>query len=261
MDAAELNRRARTFEQGAEAYDRLRPQFPAEIFETLRRRVGRRWRSRVLEVGAGTGRVTIPLLGAGALVEIAEPSADMVRVLTDRLAVLGLSDHALVRQITFEQIPDENTYDLVLAAQSFHWADPETRWRRLAAMIRPDGRAFMCWNGWSLDGDHHDLEAVRAAYDADGEGVQADLIDGRSNGSWVETEVDAAPGLRTDAIDEFSWGWTLSIEDYLALLATTSQYVVVDRAQRERLFTALHTVLGEEVHLAGRTFAITIAPE
>ncbi|WP_152186616.1 class I SAM-dependent methyltransferase, partial [Segeticoccus rhizosphaerae] len=72
-------RRARSFEQGAGAYDRLRPEFPEQMFDDLAREAGDLLRRPVLEVGAGTGRATLPLVRRGARVVAVEPSADMLR--------------------------------------------------------------------------------------------------------------------------------------------------------------------------------------
>ncbi|HET7659881.1 MAG TPA: hypothetical protein VFK66_05775 [Oryzihumus sp.] len=77
MDAIDMMKRARSFEHGADDYERLRPDFPTQLFDDIRTAAGARLDGRVLEVGAGTGRATLPLVRGGAMVEVVEPSKDL----------------------------------------------------------------------------------------------------------------------------------------------------------------------------------------
>jgi len=60
-----------------------------------------------------------------------------LRLLAGRLQAENLQDAVALRQATFEDVaPDEGPFGVVVAAQSFHWTDPETRWSRLAVLHR-----------------------------------------------------------------------------------------------------------------------------
>lgn len=124
--------RAASFAQGAAAYDRLRPGYPTDLFADLHARAGSRLTGDVLEIGAGTGRATLPLARSGAHISVVEPSADMLRILSERLRSEGLTDRVNLCQGRFEDVDTTTVYAVVVAAQSFHWADPATRWTRLA---------------------------------------------------------------------------------------------------------------------------------
>ena len=151
-------------------------------------------------------------------------------------------------------------YDVVIAAQSFHWADPGTRWSRLGSLIRPEGRAFLLWNGWAINPATHDIAAVERIYQAQGTGLQPDTGDHRSQTSWAESEINAEPGLALVGADHYSWDWRLPIQDYLGLMTTTSQYAVADAASRHQLFASLAAALGPQVDLKGRTVSHVVAP-
>jgi len=254
-----MSKRARSFEVGAATYERVRPEFPEALFDDLVATAGRRVERGVLEIGAGTGRATLPLARRGLQVQVVEPSADMVRVLAGRLAAEGLQDSVVTRRATFEEVSfDEGPFGVVVAAQSFHWADPHSRWNRLASLLAGDGLAFLFWNGWQLDPSRHDLEAVRAAYDRAGAGVVPDIDDHRGAASWAEQEVADEPLLEMAATTTYGWGRTLPVTDYLDLLATTSQYAVADAVVRRQLFDSLGPVLGATVELTGRTVLLTV---
>lgn len=187
MHGDAIAKRAKSFEKGAGDYERLRPAFPGELFDDIRAAAGARLKRRVLKVDAGTGRATLPLVRAGVTLDVVEPSADMLTVLAARLSADRSADRCRLRQTTFEDVDPLETYDVVVAAQSFHWADPATRWSRLSSLIRDDGTAFMFWNHWHLDPNEHDTAAVRALYEEHGGDLEPDLDDHRPPNSWFES--------------------------------------------------------------------------
>ncbi len=252
--------RARSFENGADNYDRLRPEFPTELFDDICTSAGVRMTGRILEVGAGTGRATLPLTRRGAKIEVVEPSAGMLEILATRLEEAGLSDRCDLRQATFEDVDSAQTYDVVIAAQSFHWTDPATRWSHLAALLGSEGRAYLFGNGWSVDRQAHDVDAIAFLYAAQGEGLQPDLTDHRSSAGWAESEIGAEAALVLTDSRIYDWPWLLPVDDYLALLRTTSQYAVASSNVREALLDALREILGDQVILHGTSRLLEVAP-
>jgi SAM-dependent methyltransferase len=214
---------------------------------------------RVLEIGAGTGRATLPLARGGARIEVVEPSEDMLGILAGRLQVEALSAQCDLRQATFEDVDPARVYDVIIAAQSFHWANPATRWPRLSSLLRADGRAYLFWNGWHLAPQAHDVDAVLALYAACGHGIRSDVADHRSDVSWAESEIEADPTLALVDARTYEWPWRLPVDDYLALLNTTSQYSVAAAGVREPLLQTLREILGDEVTLNGTTLLLQVA--
>ncbi len=260
MNADELAERAASFAEGASDYERLRPEFPERLFDDLAARAGERLAGRVLEVGAGTGLATVPLARRGATIEVVEPSADMLRVLGERLRTEGLADRVTPRRAAFEDVDAASGYDVVVAAQSFHWTDPGSRWTRLAGLLGAGGIAFLFWNGWQFDGARHDAAAVRAVYASHGGGLASDLDDHRSTAGWAEREIEAHPGLTLSHSEVYRWDHSLPVEDYLGLLATTSQYATAPATVRERLFGPLARTLGPTTYLNGSTLLLVVEP-
>lgn len=258
VDAVEWSRRAQSFQHGVSEYERLRPDFPPELFDDVCASAGPRLQGRVLEIGAGTGRATLPLVRRGATIEVVEPSTEMLRILGARLEAEGLSPTCVLRQATFEDVDPGSTYAVVAAAQSFHWTDPATRWSRLASLIRAGGRAYLFWNGWHLASPAHDLDAVRLLYATHGGGLQPDLEDHRADGRWAEREIEAEPALKLVESRAYAWPWQLNVEDYLGLLMTTSQYAVAQAGIRDPLLGALRELLGDLVTLQGMTHLLIV---
>ena len=193
------------------------------------------------------------------MVEVVEPSKDMLRILAFRLEQEALSGQCDLRQATFEDVDSAQTYDVIIAAQSFHWPDPATRWPRLTSLLRTDGRAYLFWNGWHLAPQAHDVDAVRALYTDSGHGLQPDVEDHRADVSWAESEIEAEPALGLVEARTYEWPWRLPVENYLGLLMTTSQYSVTAAGVREPLLESLRELLGDQVTLNGMTRLLQVA--
>ena len=128
---------ARSFGAVAAAYDRGRPTYPADGVRWL---VGRDAAS-VLEVGAGTGKLTAELIAQGHDVLATEPDEDMLAVLRESLPA------ARTAVATAEELPaGDRSVDVVVAAQAFHWFDHDTALPEIARVLKPGGVLALAWN-------------------------------------------------------------------------------------------------------------------
>ena len=123
------------FARGAEAYELGRPEYPAEALEPLRLLEPD---LTVLDLAAGTGKLTRPLVASGARVIAVEPVAEM-------RAALPASVEAL--DGTAESIPTgDGSVDLVTVAQAFHWFDGDAALTEIHRVLRPGGHLALLWN-------------------------------------------------------------------------------------------------------------------
>ena len=128
---------ARSFANVSDAYDRARPTYPIEAVTWMTGRVP----STVVELGAGTGKLTDRLLELGHDVLATDPLDEMLQHLRLR--------HPELRVATApaEAVPvATRTVDTVVAAQAFHWFDHEKALREAARMLKSEGRLALCWN-------------------------------------------------------------------------------------------------------------------
>ncbi|MGI8522042.1 MAG: class I SAM-dependent methyltransferase [Nocardioides sp.] len=128
---------AHSFGSVADAYDRGRPSYPREAAAWL---VGRD-AATVLELGAGTGKLTEVLVGLGHDVHATDPDRAMLDVLEKRVpaartAVAGAEDIPLA----------DRSVDVVVAAQCFHWFDLDRALPEIARVLRPGGHVALVWN-------------------------------------------------------------------------------------------------------------------
>jgi SAM-dependent methyltransferase len=144
----ESRERSLSFGEEAAAYERGRPSYPPEAIDWLLSCGAR----DVLDLGAGTGKLTIRLVERGLNVVAVDPIPEMLEVLAKSLpdtpALLGSAEEI--------PLPDDSV-DSVLVAQAWHWFDPERAIREVARVLRPGGRIGLVWNvrderlGWVKD--------------------------------------------------------------------------------------------------------------
>jgi len=119
-----------------------RPDYPEIVYETLVQRCGLGPAIRVLEVGPGTGLVTQRLLGKGARVTAVEPDPALATYLSDVAASPDLD----VVIATFEDAKVAcASFDLAVAATSFHWVDQEVGLSKLGQALKPGGWVALWW--------------------------------------------------------------------------------------------------------------------
>lgn len=136
-DRALTRSHARSFASVAEAYDRARPSYPEDAVSWL---VGSE-KSRILELGAGTGKLTELLVAAGHDVIATDPSPEMLEQL--RVRVPG----AVTAVAGAEQIPlASRSVDVIVCAQAFHWFEHELALAEIARVLRPGGTLALVWN-------------------------------------------------------------------------------------------------------------------
>jgi SAM-dependent methyltransferase len=141
---------ARGFEQGADAYERDRPGYSGEVIAWLSQELGLGPGRTVLDVAAGTGKLTRELVASGASVIAVEPvpamRAVLQRVVPDARALDG----------TAEALPiDDGTVDAITAASAFHWFDGPVAAAEFYRALRTGGRVALLWNRRRLDQPIH----------------------------------------------------------------------------------------------------------
>ncbi|MEV7090924.1 class I SAM-dependent methyltransferase [Streptomyces sp. NPDC093085] len=126
-----------TFDEDAELYDRARPRYPAPLVAEVAARAGLGPGRRVLEVGPGTGQLTVALARLGCRVTAVELGASLAAVTARNLRPFP---DAEVVNAPFEHWPlPPEPYDLMAVATAFHWLDPAVRLPKAAAALRPGG--------------------------------------------------------------------------------------------------------------------------
>ncbi len=127
----------KVFDQVAAEYDRHRPTYPEQLIDLTCQAVGLESGDQVLEIGCGTGQLTLSLLARGLRVTAIEPGAQLAELAQQRLGGAGELELVNAR---FEdaQLPHEH-FRAVFSASAIHWVDPNVGWQRASDTLVPDG--------------------------------------------------------------------------------------------------------------------------
>jgi trans-aconitate methyltransferase len=233
----EHTRRRLSFGKIAEAYDRHRPRYPDALIERVARGVGPR--SRLLELGCGTGIATLSLAKTGAKILALEPSAPMVEIARRNLAPCS---NVQFEETTFENWNDSGqSFDLIYSAQAWHWIDPAAWSARVPALLGATGQLAVFWNSAKKI-----FQEGQAAY---AKHAPENFTDRGPVPSFEETVEKMAAPLRNTfgAVEVLRWPWSkrYTAEEYVALVSTYSDHSTVPEPRRTRLYHALADVVRE----------------
>jgi SAM-dependent methyltransferase len=132
---------AQGFQAGTEAYERGRPDFPAETVEFLIHSLNITKDSHVLDLAAGTGKLTRRLVPTGAKLTAVEPVEGMRRKFSTLLPGVEILEG------TAEAIPlADGQVDAVVVAQAFHWFNGPRALEEIHRVLKPGGRLGLVWN-------------------------------------------------------------------------------------------------------------------
>lgn len=217
--------RARSFGRLATEYDRLRPGYPPEVLRSV---VG----TVVVDVGAGTGKLTAALARSGRRVVAVEPDPGMRAVLADR----RLPDVEVVDGAA-ERLPlGSGTASAVVYGQSWHWAEPLAAAAEARRVLVDDGQLLLLANMPDLGVDWvRELNGLA--------GLPRELPD--------VTPFDVE-GFSADGVTRVPWEQSLSADELVALFSTFSRVSTREPADRERVLRAIRSLLEEHPATRGQ---------
>ena len=246
-----MSGRALSFGAVAEAYERFRPGYPVELVDLVMRYAGHPVRT-ALEIGAGTGKATRLFAQRVIAVTATEPDEAMLTELRKHVP-------ANVRTVraTFEDLRPTEGYELVYAAAALHWTNPDGRWRRMAALLEPDG-VFASFGGPMRLADPAVEDAVRAARAPFLESDEIPSPDGtppEHDMQWPGTELQRSEWFVDVQQSVIERRLTMTARDYIGHLSTISAYLELPASAQEQVFSQIMQVLPETVELAAGLIA------
>ena len=227
LEALRRKELARSYEDGGEHYDRIRPGYPDDAVHWLfsgadgsgadapALEAG----AQVADVGAGTGKYTRLLVAAGYRTTAVDPSADMLRQLRQALPDVPVT----VGTAEATGLPTASM-DAVTVAQAWHWCDPIAASTELARVLRPGGILGLIWNQLdvSIPWVHRYSRIIHAG----------DVL---------------RPGFRPVVGPEFlpqashtsAWSQRMTPEDLMELAKSRSYYLSANEATRAKVLANL----------------------
>ena len=227
---------ARGFDQQADAYDRGRPGYPAEAVAFVIETLGIGPGATVVDLAAGTGKLTRKLVPTGAEVIAIEPVPGMRDVLSRSLPEVQVADG------TAESLPlDDASVDGVVVAQAFHWFDGPRALAELARVLRPGRRLAVVFNV------RDERDPVQAALERVWEPYRGDTPTHRS-GDWQRAFEPA--GLFTPlAHQAFRNEQRVSADQLVDRVVSVSFIATLGEAQRAAVEAEVRSLLADEAEV------------
>lgn len=209
-----------SFGREVEAYERARPPYAPDALAWLGERLSLR---DVLDLGAGTGKLTRQLAGAGATVIAVEPDPSM-RAMLER--VLPDVD---ARQGAAEAIPlPDACVDAITVAQAFHWFDRDAALAEMHRVLRPGGGIALVWNEYTWPALEPILGPLVRPRDGDAE----------------RDRLFSTPHFTNFEERSFRHSDRVDAETIVDRMSSISAVIGADAAVRERVFADLRALAG-----------------
>ncbi len=215
-------KQAASFGSGAAAYDRARPDYPRAAVDWLVPAAAR----RVLDLGAGTGKLMRLLVARGLDVTALDRSAGMLAHLRDAFPSVRVVEGS-AEAIT---LPD-SSFDAVVVAQAWHWFDPSHAIPEIARVLRPGGSLSLVWNTRDISVEHvarfnEIVDRDRPSYSYDGAPMLADPF---------------------GPIEAKDVRWTYRVDEvgFLDLAASRSSYLVLAAADQREMLEEVRALFDE----------------
>lgn len=199
------------WDEVAQTYDEARPSYPNELIDDLVDGACLSSESRLLEIGAGTGKATLQLAERGFRIHCVEPGRNLAAILEGKCSHFP---NVSVDVATFEEWkPRENAqYDLILCAQAFNWLNPNVRYRKCHQLLSEDGYLALFWYKPLGDSPHMANETT----------------------SW-ESDIVASELFQEPQVFEYVQESVVSTEMHIKVMQSHSQFALLDDDAKFRM--------------------------
>jgi ubiquinone/menaquinone biosynthesis C-methylase UbiE len=211
------------FDRVPALYDRVRPDYPSEVVDWLIQALGLGEGETVVDLAAGTGKLTTVLLArARARVIAVEPSVRMLA----RLREVAPGAEAIEGTAEAIPLPDASA-DAVTVAQAFHWFANEDALGEIHRVLRPGRRLALVWNRRVLDAPAHAaMNELFAPYETRD-------VPRHKSGEWRRA-MEATKRFEPAASKELPWTQSVDRAGFVDRLASTSFIAALDPDEHER---------------------------
>lgn len=221
---------AASFDDAADTYERARPGYPTEAADWLLASTPQ----AVLDLGAGTGKLTRALAGRVPTLHAVDPSPNMLAQLEKAVP------EAITAVGTAEAIPlPDASVDAVLMAQAWHWVDPARAVPEIRRVLRPGGVLGLIWNV-------RDESVPWVA-------ALTELMHASAAESFVAESEGLPDELGPVERLEVTWQRPFDRQGLLDLVRSRSHVIAAPPQERERILQDVSDLLDSHPELAGRT--------
>jgi ubiquinone/menaquinone biosynthesis C-methylase UbiE len=247
----ELNHRTH-FDEIVINYDKIRPEYPCELFNDIFSYSGTGKNKTALEIGAGTGKATTPFLNAGYNVTAVELGKNMADFLQKKY-INHNGFNVIISDFENAQL-ENDYYDLVYAATAFHWVDPQIGCPKVYRVLKNNGIfALFRYNVIPHIGEPHyeDIQAVYEKYYSGYYTASKKPVKKTRNDFCTPVEIKHSFGfedLKDYGFNNISMKFydisrTFTTDEFIAIRDTCSDHRALPESNRNALYDGLREVM------------------
>lgn len=230
-----------TFDTQAELYEKMRPGYPDALYQKIFGYCPLSEASRALEVGIGGGQATEPILKTGCKVTAAERGAHFTDICNRKYE--SYPGFRCVNQRFEDFASEENAFDLIFAASSFHWIEEELGYKKVHSLLKKGG-------AFARFANHPYKDKENEALDAEIQKAYAKYMPGSkmSDEYTMEMAVNRAAIAEKYAFTDieahvFTRVRTFTAAEYVCLLGTYSDHIAIEESTRKKFFSEIEETI------------------
>lgn len=233
-------KRALSFQNTAQLYDKVRPGYPNSWTSDLQKMTNIDSNTTILEVGSGTGIATADLAKLTKHITCLDPGKDMLEIAQRKFPNLRFV-HS-----TFEKFKSERHFNMIVSAMAWHWVDPIVGYQKASELLTKAGfltiiRYYHIDNG--PKSFHNRAQFIYEKYNKNttskrnAEQLKRIELDGEAlNNNY----------FRLVKKFEYKWQQDYTIDAYLALRNTYSDHLAMKPEQRKKMESELREFAQKE---------------
>lgn len=230
-------KRSETFDEVAQLYDKARPSYPSKLIEDVIELSALENSAKILEIGTGTGKATIPFANKGYTIHCLEPGKNLAAIAVENLQSYP---KVAIETVTFEDWElQAATFDLVISGQAIHWVPSEIAYPKIAKALKKTGSIAFFWNM----SPNHEGEMFRQIDEAYKTYAKSSLRPVEEQRRERENELLQSGYFKNLVVKQYPWSMRYSTQEYLDLLNTQSDYQILPQANQENLSHAIAEIL------------------
>jgi SAM-dependent methyltransferase len=247
----ERNKRT-LFDEIVMNYDKIRWEYPDKLFADIIRYARPDKGRKALEIGAGTGKATVPFLEKGYVITAVEMGTNMVEFLMDKF--YGHTNFNVITSTFEDALLEEFDYDLIYSASAFHWVDAEIGCPKVFRLLRKGG-VFALFRNNTVPAVGEELyEEIQTVY----EKYYYSYYKSKERPVSKSKEEFEKPseiyrGFRFESLERYGFSEvtmklydasrTYSADEYIALLDTYSDHISLPDDNRVALYEGIEEAI------------------
>lgn len=213
-----------SFNKAADYYDKFRPSYPKELIAYIEKKTQIKTGSKLLEIGAGSGKSTELFINKGYYITCIEPGKDLVKMGQEKF--MNTDDVSFVTSRFEDWNEPKEAFDVVFSAQAFHWVPKPIGYEKSANSLKAGGYLALFWNMYPI----YDNETDKALFNLSNQFqyglcdfLTADGCEKRIQA--ISDEIINCGFFNKPEVLQFPWEQRYTAEEYIGFLSTGNSYI------------------------------------